>query len=264
MRWPLLRSRVISCFAGAVAVGAVFVQGCASEGAGNTFEALGDGGGGRGAGDASALDGASTGSNPPVAGDATPATGDDGSSTTMDDGSSSADDGGTGSTCQAGSCPPEGGTTPTCVTTLPAPKPVCDSKEQYCVCTADSQCNSNGLNVVNNGGCNSRKCSGAGPCTGGQNVDSAGCSIVGPTCNLGGNQGCPAKTTCEINHGGCGGQFQCCWCTGDAACGVSGKCVNDTTEKQCAGLGPCTGSGTEYDGMHCELVSPGIPMCTLQ
>jgi hypothetical protein len=164
-----------------------------------------------------------------------------------------------GGKCQSGSC----ASTFTCTTTLPSPAPVCDSKHQYCLCTSNAQCNSNGLNVVNKGGCHSGKCSGTA-CTGGQNTDSAGCSIVGPTCNLGGNQGCPAKTTCEMNHGGCGGQVQCCWCTSDAACPVSGKCVDDATQKQCDGLGPCTGSGTDVDGMHCQLASPGIPMCTAQ
>jgi hypothetical protein len=194
-------------------------------------------------------------------------TGDDGPGTTMDDGSSGtgeaggpdgSTDSGTGSHAEAGT------TTYACVTTLPSPAPVCDSKHQYCLCTENSQCNSNGLNVVNNGGCNSGHCSGAGTCTGGQFTDSAGCSVVAPTCNVGGNQGCPAKTTCEVNHGGCGAAVQCCWCTSDAACGVSSKCVNDSTQKQCTGLGPCTGSGTDYDGMHCELTSPGIPTCTTQ
>jgi hypothetical protein len=169
-----------------------------------------------------------------------------------------------GGTCQAGSCSAAPTPTYVCTTTLPAPSPVCDSKHKYCLCTSNAQCNSNGLNVVNNGGCNSQHCSGSGTCTGGQVVDSAGCSVVGPTCNLGGNQGCPAKTTCEVNHGGCGGAVQCCWCTSDAACPVGGKCVNDSTQNQCKGQGPCTGSGTDYDGMHCQLASPGIPLCAAQ
>jgi hypothetical protein len=40
--------------------------------------------------------------------------------------------------------------------------------------------------------------------------------------------------------------------------------VNDATQKQCDGKGPCTGTGTDVDGMHCQLASPGIPMCTAQ
>ena len=43
---------------------------------------------------------------------------------------------------------------------------------------------------------------------------------------------------------------------------VSGKCINDATKKQCDGQGPCTGSGTDWDGMHCQLASPGIPKCS--
>jgi hypothetical protein len=45
---------------------------------------------------------------------------------------------------------------------------------------------------------------------------------------------------------------------------VSGKCINDPTQNQCNGAGPCTGSGTSFDGMHCQLTSPGIPMCSMQ
>ncbi len=280
MRSASNHSRVASCLGGATLALAVCVSACASTGTGESgvFEYADGGGNGK---SASGGDGASsTGSNSSGGGggngdDSATTTGDDGASTTGDDGAGMAEDdgssgsasgggtdGGTGSTCQPGSCPAEAGTTYACVTTLPSPAPVCDSKHQNCLCTEDSQCNSNGLNVVNHGGCHSGHCSGT--CTGGQNVDSAGCSVVAPTCNLGGNQGCPAKTTCEVNHGGCGGQVQCCWCTSDAACGVSGKCVDDSTEKQCNGLGPCTGSGSNYDGMHCQLASPGIPMCTLQ
>jgi hypothetical protein len=170
----------------------------------------------------------------------------------------------TGGTCKSGACSGAAAPMYACVTTLPAPAPVCDSKHQSCLCTDNSQCNSNGLNVVNNGGCNSKHCPGTGKCNGGQFVDSAGCSVVAPTCNLGGNQGCPAKTTCEVNHGGCGGAVQCCWCTSDAACPVGGKCVNDPTQKQCDGQGPCSGSGSSFDGMHCQLGSPGIPLCTTQ
>jgi hypothetical protein len=88
--------------------------------------------------------------------------------------------------------------------------------------------------------------------------------VVAPTCNVGGNQACPAKMTCEVNHGGCGAAVQCCWCTSDAACAVGGKCVDDPTQKQCTGQGPCTGTGSSYDGMHCQLASPGIPLCTTQ
>ena len=164
-----------------------------------------------------------------------------------------------GTTCGGGQCTTTSKASYSCPTTL-ATAPVCDSSHHYCLCTDNSECNSNGLNIVTNGGCyNGGHCSGT--CTGGQSVDSAGCAIVAPTCNVGGTQGCPSKTVCEIDHGGCGGQVQCCWCTSDSACGVSGKCVNDSTQNQCNGQGPCTGSGTNYDGMHCMLASPGIPMC---
>ena len=40
---------------------------------------------------------------------------------------------------------------------------------------------------------------------------------------------------------------------------MTGKCINDSTQKQCDGKGPCTGSGTSWDGMHCQLADPGIP-----
>ena len=168
----------------------------------------------------------------------------------------------TGTTCSAGQCTETSTSTFVCATSL-AHAPVCDSNHHYCLCTDDSDCNSNGLNVVANGGCNSGHC-GGGRCTGGPNTDSAGCAVVAITCNVGGTQGCPAKTVCEVNHGGCGGAAQCCWCTSDSACPVSGKCVNDPTQNQCNGQGPCTGSGTSYDGMHCQLGSPGIPLCAAQ
>jgi hypothetical protein len=167
-----------------------------------------------------------------------------------------------GTTCTAGQCTESSRGVYACTTTL-AHTPVCDSNHHYCLCTDDSECNSDGLNVVNNGGCNSGHCAG-GTCTGGQFTDSVGCSIVAPTCNVGGSQGCPARTVCEINHGGCGGSAQCCWCTSDSACPQSGKCVNDSTQNQCSGQGPCTGSGTSYDGMHCQLGSPGIPLCAMK
>jgi hypothetical protein len=154
-----------------------------------------------------------------------------------------------------------------CVTTLASPLPVCDSSHDYCLCTQDAQCNSNGLT---NGGCSSGKCA-RSDCSGGNFADSAGCSVVEPTCNI---NKCPTGTTCE---GGptsgynsrskkslCGTSFQCCWCTSDSACPVSGKCINDPTQKQCDGAGPCTGSGASFDGMHCQLASPGIPMCSMQ
>jgi hypothetical protein len=123
----------------------------------------------------------------------------------------------------------------------------------------------------NNGGCRSGHCTGT--CSGNQFVDPAGCSVVGPLCNNGGMDGCPSNTVCEggptsgWNNGHqslCGNSFQCCWCTSDSACPVSKKCVNDATQNQCSGKGPCTGAGTDYDGMHCQLASPGIPMCTAQ
>jgi hypothetical protein len=167
--------------------------------------------------------------------------------------------------------PPVEASTPpayACVTTLASPLPVCDSSHQYCLCTTDTQCNSSGLS---SGGCHSGKCAGGGHCSGGQFADSAGCSVVNPTCNIG---QCPTGTKCE---GGptsgwnsnskknlCGTSLQCCWCTSDSACPVSGKCINDSTQNNCDGAGPCTGSGTNFDGMHCELASPGIPMCSMQ
>ncbi len=166
-----------------------------------------------------------------------------------------------GTSCSGGQCAVSSKSSFVCPTSL-TDAPVCDSNHHYCLCTDDSECNSNGLNVVNNGGCNSGHCSGS--CKGGQFTDSAGCSIVAPTCNVGGTQGCPAKTVCEINHGGCGAAVQCCWCTSDSACPTSGKCVDDPTQNQCNGQGPCTGSGSNYDGMHCQLASPGIPLCMAQ
>ena len=63
-----------------------------------------------------------------------------------------------GGKCQSGSC----ASTYACTTTLPSPAPVCDSKHQYCLCTSNTQCNSNGLNVVNNGGCHQREMLGHG------------------------------------------------------------------------------------------------------
>jgi hypothetical protein len=195
---------------------------------------------------------------------------DDGSTVVGDDDGSlpgTGDDGSTGT----GSGAPEASTPPNptyaCVTTLASPAPVCDSKHDYCLCTADAQCNSHG---ATNGGCSSGKCA-AGKCTGGQFVDSAGCSVVGPTCNQG---VCPTGTKCEggpasgwntnANKALCGMSFQCCWCTSDSACPVSGKCINDATQNNCGGAGPCTGSGSDFDGMHCELASPGLPMCSMQ
>ena len=150
------------------------------------------------------------------------------------------------------------------MTTL-SPAPSCDSKHDYCVCNKDSQCNSAGTNAGAMGGCSNQGNAGCtqANCTGGQAKDSAGCSIVGPFCNLpNSNLQCPANTTCEINHGNCGGQAQCCWCTSDSGCPVSGKCITDPTQNQCSGKGPCTGTGTSWDGMHCQLTSPGIPMCS--
>jgi hypothetical protein len=156
-----------------------------------------------------------------------------------------------------------------CVTTLGAPAPVCDSAHKYCLCTQDAQCNSNG---AKNGGCKSGKCSGS-QCSGGNYADIAGCTVVQPTCNLSQNA-CPSGTTCEggpqsgwnksADRNLCGTSLQCCWCTSDSACPVSGKCINDATQNQCNGAGPCTGSGTNVDGMHCQLGSPGIPMCSTQ
>ncbi len=181
-----------------------------------------------------------------------------------DDGGSGAglggDDGAAGPPPMEASAPPSYA----CVTTL-ASAPVCDSSHKYCLCTADTQCNSHGLN---NGGCNSGKCAG-GHCSGGNFADSAGCSVVDPVCNI---NKCPSGTACEggptsgwnksSNKSLCGTALQCCWCTSDSACPVSGKCINDATQNQCSGAGPCTGSGTDFDGMHCQLASPGIPMCS--
>jgi hypothetical protein len=186
------------------------------------------------------------------------ATGDD--SATGDD----ADDSAASSGASSGSGSSGSGTpapTYTCLSSL-SPAPVCDAKHDFCLCTADAQCNSAGTNIGNKGGChNSNHCSG-GACTGGQFADSAGCSVVSPFCNLGNANACPTGTTCEVNHGDCGGSVQCCWCTSDSACPVGGKCIDDPTQKQCMGGGPCTGSGTNWDGMHCQLGSPGLPMCT--
>lgn len=187
--------------------------------------------------------------------------GDDGG----DDGGGSSGSSGGSSSSSSGSGSSSGAPTYACVTSL-SPAPVCDSAHDYCLCTENTQCNSNGLNVVNNGGCKSGHC-GSGTCTGGQVVDKAGCSVVGPTCNVGGNQACPAKTVCAGGPASgynthadlCGGQLQCCWCTSDSACSVSGKCIDDSTAHQCTGT--CTGSGTDWDGMHCQLTKPGIPMC---
>ncbi|HTB74720.1 MAG TPA: hypothetical protein VK762_15830 [Polyangiaceae bacterium] len=248
------------------------VSGCATSGDGNAFDTSGGSGASNRGNDASASgpaassgddQGAGSSGDVAASGDDVTVAGDD-ATVVADDaaGDDSSGDDGAVSACATNCAAP----TPTyvCTTTLPAPSPVCDSKHKYCLCTSNAECNSNGLNVVNNGGCNSKHCSGSGTCTGGQFVDSAGCSVVAPTCNLGGNQGCPAKTTCEVNHGDCGGSAQCCWCTSDSACPVGGKCVNDATQKQCDGQGPCSGSGTDYDGMHCQLASPGIPLCAAQ
>jgi hypothetical protein len=141
---------------------------------------------------------------------------------------------------------------------------VCNQAHDFCLCTSDAQCNSAGLDIASiKGGCNSGHCNPQSDCTGAQAVDSAGCSIVGPFCNSNiANQACPANTTCEMDQAECGGQNQCCWCTSDTGCPVSHACVNDTSKKQCTGT--CSGTGTSYDGMHCQLVSPGIPLCTAQ
>lgn len=154
-----------------------------------------------------------------------------------------------------------------CQTAL-TPAPVCDQKHAYCLCTKDDECNSKGTNLGNPGGCHGQQCTGFGNCTGGQVADSAGCGIVGTLCNLpGALNACPTGTACETNQqaqrANCGGANQCCWCTSDSACPVSGKCVDDPAVKQCGDAGSgCTGTGTNWDGMHCELASPGIPMCT--
>jgi len=99
-------------------------------------------------------------------------------------------------TCVSGVC-----TTATyvCVIGLD-PTPVCDSSHEYCLCTADAQCNSRGMHIGGAGGCGAPvtddggtpRCS-RGACTGGSFQDSAGCSVVDPMCNLGGSNACPAK-----------------------------------------------------------------------
>jgi hypothetical protein len=232
---------------------AASASGSSSSGGGGSNGGSDDGGGTpQGGDDATASDDGSgdEGAGDDAAGDAA---GDDGAAT----------DSGTGGDDAPSSAPPSYA----CVTTLASPLPVCDSAHDYCLCTQDTQCNSHGLN---GGGCHSGKCSGA-DCSGGQISDSAGCSVVGTTCNI---NKCPTGTTCE---GGptsgwnknsdkdlCGTSLQCCWCTSDSACPVSGKCINDSTKNQCSGAGPCTGSGTDFDGMHCQLASPGIPMCSTQ
>jgi hypothetical protein len=173
-------------------------------------------------------------------------------------GSSSSSSSGGGSSSSSG-----GATTYACVTTL-SPAPVCNQAHDLCLCTRDAQCNSAGLDIAGvKGGCNSGHCNPQSDCTGAQAVDSAGCSIVGPFCNSNiANQACPANTTCEMDQAECGGQNQCCWCTSDTGCPVSHACVNDSSKHQCTGT--CSGTGTSYDGMHCQLVSPGIPLCTAQ
>jgi hypothetical protein len=194
--------------------------------------------------------------------------GDDGSGDEAAGDDAAGDDGATDSATSGDDAPSSAPPSYACVTTLASPLPVCDSAHDYCLCTQDTQCNSNGLN---GGGCHSGKCSGGSHCSGGQLSDSAGCSVVGATCNI---NKCPTGTKCE---GGptsgwnknsdkdlCGTSLQCCWCTSDSACPVSGKCINDATQNQCSGAGPCTGSGTDFDGMHCQLASPGIPMCSTQ
>jgi hypothetical protein len=192
--------------------------------------------------------------------DAADDAGDDADDDDADDGSS--DD---ASSHDAGTSPQDSGKPAyTCNTGL-SPAPVCDTQHHYCLCTADAECNSASLTVgQNKGGCNSGKCA-AGKCTGNQNKDSAGCAIVGPVCNLPGqNNACPSGTACEMNHGNCGGAVQCCWCTSDSACPVSGKCINDPTTKQCGdGGAACTGTGTDWDGMHCALAAPGLPLCSM-
>jgi hypothetical protein len=234
---------------------------CAGGGSGADDFATPVGGGGTG------HDAATTGPAGDDVDSASPGTGDDGSAANGTDGSgddageagASGDDDGS----MADSAPPEAAASPTyaCVTGL-SPAPVCDAKHANCLCTADAECNSRGTNIGNKGGCNSGHCAG-GACTGGQFTDSAGCSIVSPFCNAGNANACPTGTTCEINHGQCGGSVQCCWCTSDTACPVSGKCIDDATQHQCTG-GACTGTGTNWDGMHCQLASPGIPMCSMQ
>jgi hypothetical protein len=284
--WPVIVLAIAAaCAAGqssTASTGGTFVPNEAGGGgnAANTADGAGDdsgasgasGGSGGGSGGASggasggvsngASSGGSSGTSGDDAGGDAPAQDDatsSGSSGTSSGSSSSASSSGTG-----GSSSSSGGTTPTCVTTL-SPAPVCDSRHQYCLCNKDSQCNSGGTNIGNPGGCHqSSRCSPQSNCTGGQFADSVGCSIVSPFCNLGGQDACPANTVCEVNHGNCGGSIQCCWCTSDSGCPVSGKCINDATQNQCSGKGPCSGTGTNWDGMHCELTSPGIPMCTLQ
>jgi|HubBroStandDraft_6_1064221.scaffolds.fasta_scaffold31568_4 hypothetical protein len=221
-----------------------------------TCQSGGCSGGGSGSSGGGSGSGSSSGSNCLLGILCRPGGSSGGSSGTGSSSSSGSSSGSSSSSSSSG-----GSTTYACVTSL-SPAPVCASNHDYCLCTENSQCNSNGMNVVNNGGCNSGHCTGT--CTGGQFTDSAGCSVVAPTCNLGGNQGCPADTTCEVNHGQCGGAVQCCWCTKDSACAVSGKCINDSAQNQCNGSGPCTGTGTDWDGMHCQLASPGIPMCSAQ
>jgi hypothetical protein len=152
-----------------------------------------------------------------------------------------------------------------------APLPLCDPNHKYCLCIKDTECNSSGLS---NGGCYAGDCD-AG-CTSLLNIDSTGCGAVLPTCNLNPSL-CPANTVCEFGGNWntrmdlCGNSYQCCWCTSDNGCPVSHKCINDLNDagvgaNNCAGTGkgPCTGKGTNWDGMHCQLTDPGgsgIPMC---
>jgi hypothetical protein len=272
------RGHVWSLLALAVVLGPACAKGSDAITNGENFTPVGSGGSGHDA-SASADDASSSGSgsgsssgsglnSDDGSGTTTTPSGDDATVTQSDadniitDDASSGDDSGSVTTPGEASAPPGYA----CVTTL-SPAPVCDSSHNYCLCTADAQCNSHGLN---NGGCHSGKCPSGQQCRGGGFSDSAGCSVVNPTCNIG---MCPSGTKCEGGPSSgwasnskkslCGTALQCCWCTSDSACPVSGKCINDSTQNNCMGAGPCTGSGTNFDGMHCELASPGIPMCTM-
>jgi hypothetical protein len=101
-------------------------------------------------------------------------------------------------------------------------------------------------------------------------MDNTGCEAVYAYCNLNPSM-CPPNTVCEGttpawsgDPSPCGGSTQCCWCTSDGACPVTRKCINDSSLHNCNGHGPCTGvdnGNKNFDAMHCQLTSPGIPMC---
>ena len=126
---------------------------------------------------------------------------------------------------------------------------LCAATGQSCVCAKDSDCSAGAGKCVSSGACTT------GPCTGSGAADGFNCQL--------GNPGIPSSPTVAAGYTFAPGEgvpntgYTKCLCTSDAECGESGsgKCINDATQNQCTGLGPCTGSGTADPATNCQEVS---------